>query len=175
MKGLVKSLIATGWALAVVCGCSRAPTIPNVGGGGVITWAPAAGKDKSLPGIDGGSVYHLGTAFVLWSDTSGGGGGQENTHMQGIRLRGSLVAGAGRIEFGCDTADGKSGQVSVNGATYELADGNLFLVATGGEKPQVKQLKRDLSELKFERESLAAFARNDPEIAGFFAGAAKGK
>jgi len=79
------------------------------------------------------------------------------------------------VEFHCETKDGKTGQVKIDGVAYELADGNLFLVFTEGEQSRVKQLKRDISNLKFERESLEAFGRNDPEIAEFFTKGAKAK
>ena len=96
--------------------------------------------------------------------------------MQGVKCEGSLLArDRQRVEFHCETKDGKTGQAKINGIAYELADGNLFLVFTQGEQSQVKQLKRDVSNLKFEREALETFGRNDPQILEFFTKGAKRK
>ena len=177
MKSLVKSLVATAWACMLVSGCGRTPrpASPDLGGpSGIITWSSSAGEGNPLPGIDQGSVYHLGTAIVLWSDASGGGGGSSTSSVQGVECQGSLFArDRRRVEFRCETKDAKTGQVTIDGVTYDLTDGNLFLVSTAGDQSQVKQLKRSLTELKFEREGLEAFGKNDPDIAGFFTKAAK--
>src|SRR5262249_33018107 len=173
MKAFLRTLVATAWACLLVSGCSRTPGPtgpPDLGGSnGLVTWSRSAGTNNPQPGVDQGTVYNLGTAFVVWSDAAGGGGGNSSGNVHGVKCQGSLFARDRRgVEFHCETKDGKTGPVKINGVAYELADGNLFLVFTEGEQSRVKQLKRDLSNLKFERESLEAFARNDPEIAGFF-------
>jgi len=178
MRALAKSLVATGWACVLVSGCGRAPAPAGLdlgGPSGTITWS-SPGKHNALPGIDQGSLYYMGTIFVVWSDASGGGGGSWSTSAQAAKCEGSLVGkNGGRVEFSCQTADGKTGQVTVDGRAYNLADGNLFLVSTAGDKTQAKQLKRALREVKFERESLEAFARSDADIVGFFTTAVKPK
>jgi hypothetical protein len=129
-----------------------------------------------LPGVDQGTVYYLGTVFVVWSDAAGGGGGNSSGNVQGVACQGSLLArDRPRVEFHCETKDGKTGQAKINGIAYELADGNLFLVLTQGEQSQVKQLKRDVSNLKFEREALETFGRTDPQILEFFTKGTKRK
>jgi hypothetical protein len=144
------------------------------GPNGTITWVPPADKHDPLPGIDQGNVYFLGTAFVVWCDAVGGGGGSSSSNAQGVKCQGTLFGRVERrVEFACETKDGKTGRVSINDETFELADGNLFVVATDRERPRVKQLKRDLGALKFERATLEAFGRNDAEILGFFTKPAK--
>jgi hypothetical protein len=179
MRSLVKCLVATAWACMLVSGCGRTPVpaSPDLGGpSGIITWSSSPGKGHPLPGIDQGSVYYLGTAIVLWSDAAGGGGGSSDSDVQGVKCQGSLLArDRRRVEFHCETKDAKTGQVTIDGATYDLTDGNLFLISTAGDRSQVKQLKRSLTELKFDRESLEALGKNDPDIAGFFTEAAKQK
>jgi hypothetical protein len=170
MKLIVRNITVTAWACVLTSGCGRAPAPvnPDVGGpNGLITWMPA-GNDNPVPGIDQGTVYHLGRTFVLWSD-AGGGGTTSSTNVQGVKCQGSLLGHGGRVEFICETSDGKTGLVTISEVAYDLAKGNVFLLSTGGERAQVKQLKRDLSKLKFERAELEALARNDPDIAGFFA------
>ena len=174
---LAKCFFATvGACMLGGCGSASSPAPPSLGGPtGFITWT-GIGKDNPLPGIDQGSVYHLGTTFVLWSDAAGGGGGSSSGNSQGVKCQGNVLGRDGRrVEFNCDTKDAKTGQATINGATYDLAAGTLFLLSTEGLRSQVKQLKRNLSDLKFERDSLEAFGRNDPDIAGFFIQAAKAK
>src|SRR5262245_21607963 len=87
MKRLLERLVAIAWACMLASGCNRAsgPTgPPDLGGpNGLITWSPPAGKDNPLPGIDHGTVYNLGTAFIVWSDAAGGGGGSSSANVQG--------------------------------------------------------------------------------------------
>jgi hypothetical protein len=179
MNSLAKSLVATACACTLVssCGHTPPPASPDLDGpSGIITWSASAGEGKPLPGIDQGSVYHLGTAVVLWSDAPGGGGGSSNSDVRGVKCQGSLLArDRRRVEFHCETMDAKTGRVTIDGVTYDLMDGNLFLISTAGDQSQVKQLKRSLAALKFERESLEAFGKSDPDIAGFFTKAAKPK
>jgi hypothetical protein len=69
------------------------PASPDVGGpSAIISWAPSAVADHPLPGIDYGTVYHLGTAFVVWSDAVGGSGGSTSSSEQGVNCQGSLLA-----------------------------------------------------------------------------------
>jgi hypothetical protein len=106
-------LLATAWLFLLVAGCGRSPAPSSlyVGGPtGVISWAPPAGMDLPVPGIDYGTVYHVGTAFVVWSDAPGGGGGSTSSSEEGVKCQGSLLARDGRrVEFHCDTKDGKTG------------------------------------------------------------------
>src|SRR5262249_61179810 len=114
MKSLVKSLVATSLGCMRVSGCGRTPgpASPDLGGpSGIITWSSSAGKGNPLPGIDQGSVYHLGTAIVLWSDAPDGGGGSSNSDVQGVKCQGSLLArDRRRVEFHDETEDDKTGQ-----------------------------------------------------------------
>ncbi len=178
MKLLLKSFPSVCVCI-LAAGCVRPPAnaSPDLGGpNGTITWAAPDGKDNPVPGIDQGNLYHLGTAFVVWCDAAGGGGASSSSNSQGVKCQGTLLGRDGRrIEFSCETKDGKTGRAAINGETFELADGNLFVVATEREQPRVKQLKRDLGTLKFERDALEAFGRNDAEILGFFTEAAKPK
>ena len=121
-------------------------------------------------------MYYLGTAFVIWSDATGGGGGSSTENAEGIKGRGNLhTRDQRRVEFRVESKDGKTGQAMINGAVFELADGSLFLVAAEGEQSRVKQLKRNMADLKFDRKSLEAFGRNDPDIADFFSTVVKAK
>jgi hypothetical protein len=169
---LLIRLMATAWLFLFVAGCGRSPVSPSLyigGPSGVISWAPPAGTDHPVPGIDYGTVYHVGTAFVVWSDAPGGGGGSTSSSEEGVKGQGSLLARDGRrVELHCDTKDGKTGPVGVNGIGYDLADGNLFLVRTDGDHCRVKQLRRDVSQWTFEPDNLRAIGPSESAIAQFF-------
>jgi hypothetical protein len=186
MKPLTRSIIAIAWACILTSGCGRAPdsagplasdsTIPPLGTIKPISWSAPAGTPDPLPGIDQGTVYALGTAFVLWSDRVGGIVVSSSSNAQVSECHGSLFGPGQRpIDFRCETKDGKAGQAKVDGITYDLADGGLLAVSTQGEQVRVKQLKRDLPTLKLEQDALAAFARSDGDLVAFFTGPAKEK
>jgi hypothetical protein len=102
---------------------------------------------------------------------SHGDGGRDSAECSGY-----IGSNNGRkVEFHCRTKDGKSGPVQIHDATYDLANGGLFLVSTTGDEVRVKQLKRDMRSQKFDQESLAAFGKGDAEVVEFFAKKAKPK
>jgi hypothetical protein len=158
VKPLVKSFVVTAWACLLVSGCGRRHASPSWDvPTDIVTW-------------DQGAVYHLGTVFVIWTDGSAGGYGSSHTTRQSMKCQGNLRTRDGRtVEFQCETPDRKTGQATVNVVTYDLKEGNLFLVTTEGDQIKVKQLKRNLSDLKFDRDSLQAFGKKDPDVAEFFA------
>jgi hypothetical protein len=177
VKHMARSIVTITCTCLLLAGCTRQPgsSVPDLGGpSGAITWSASAQKEKPLPGIDEASIYYEGTAFVVWSDFDRGSAGSSSGNMEGVKGQGRLMSrDTRRVEFHFETKDGKTGPVTIDGAKYDLANGGLFLVSVKGGQVQVKQLKRDMRNLKFERESLEAFARNDPEIVAFFAGNVK--
>jgi hypothetical protein len=131
----------------------------------------AADKDRSEPGINQGSIYHLGTTFIVWTDSPAGGGGSSSSNSQEVKCQGQLqTKGGQRVEFRCETKDGQKWNATINKVDYDLADGNLFLVRAEGDQIQVRQLKRKQEPLKFDRESIEALAKKDAEITAFFKG-----
>jgi len=181
MKASVVTIAATALGCWFISGCNRPPSPPaaNFDPSGTV-WMHPLNKADSRPGIDQASVYFMGSAFVVWGDSPDGDGGDPKSYGDGGRdgseSSGHMGSHKGRkVEFHCKTKDGKAGAVRINGAAYELADGNLFLVSTTGAEVRVKQLKRDMSGQKFDQESLAAFGKGDAEIVEFFAKGAKAK
>lgn len=78
------------------------------------------------------------------------------------------------VEWQWDATDGKTGAVLINGVRYDSAvAGAVFLVSTAGGQVRVDVIKRDLSQLKPDTESVKSFARNDPDVTRFLAQVAK--
>jgi len=154
-------------------GCGRKaeyfPPVDLKGPSGSTTWSSSVGKDSSVPGIDQASIYAA-RGFVVWGDFSGGAGGRESIDKDGLKCQAHLwdEKANRRIEFTCETKDGKSGKATIEGRDYDLANGTLFLVSAHGGQHRVKQLKRDVSHLQSAPE-LKEFGKSDPDIVGFFA------
>ena len=186
MNPFTRSIVATASACILASGCGRAPdsaspplpdsALPPLGMIVPVTWSAPEGKENPLPGIDQGTAYSLGTNFVLWSDRVGGIVVSRSGNSEVSECHGSLFGPKGRhIEFRCEIKGGKGGETKVDGITYDLANGGLLAVSTQDEQVRVKQLKRDLTTLKFEQDVLAAFARNDGDLIAFFTRPANGK
>jgi hypothetical protein len=161
-------------------GCGKSPTPSPGAGGGDVTWLnfreinPAAGLDwaEASYGIDKRGLVFLilGDVVGTSSIASKGGDGRPSVY------EGTCEALDGcRVTWACETADGKTGTMKINGKVYELGDGPLFLIATRGAEVRVRQLARDLSAVRPEKESLEEFLRHDPDIGPFFAEAAVAK
>jgi hypothetical protein len=152
----------------LVVGCSKNAnkTVSLGGPTGAASWYSGTGPDH-VPGIDEGTISYLGTLLTIWSDGSGGigwSGGADGVtfHADLRRPDGSIV------EVWGETKDGKTGSVTIGKETYDLTQGNLILVSLRGPTVRVKQLQRDLSQLKHTYDQLSAYAKADAEIADFF-------
>jgi len=117
--------------------------------------------------------WEQGLRLMIWHDatdatSTGSGSITDPTY----RVEGRAVSpGGAPVEWTIETSDGQTAQFTLNGASYDLAEGTTFLVRTSGGSIQVEQLQRDLSDVQLERESILAFAQADPDIARFIEGA----
>jgi hypothetical protein len=106
-----------------------------------------SGKDR-IPGIDQGSATEGQCggrlAFVVWTDLTGA-FRFESTDSDGGFIWAGHHGNPGdqQVDCRCATRDGTNGVVTINGKTFDLARGGLFLVSTLGNPAQVRQLKRD--------------------------------
>ncbi len=178
---IIRYCFVFGYCLCFL-GCDF--TGKNVGvSSGSSSWSSTEVK---IPGIDeasisyGACIYGTGEKailFIIWSDTERA-SSHGSTTKKGVRYEGFHISSDGqRVEWHCETADGKTGIITLNGAEYDLADGLLFLVSTQDSQIQVRQLKRDtLKNLQNpDIEKFKSLAKNDSEIWEFFAKAAEGK
>jgi hypothetical protein len=177
MSSWPKNLVVTACLGLLVAGCGGTPESASspaadtavLGTLVPVTWTAPAGTKKPVPGIDHGTAYALGTTFVLWADRVGGITVTSTSDAKGVQCHGSLIGPGGRpVEFRCESRDRKTGQVAIDGTNYELAKGGFFAVFTRSDPVRVEQLKRDLTTLKFDKDALAAFAREDADLAAFF-------
>ena len=156
--------------LTLVVGCSHQnePNVPRkTGGGGT---PPYLTTDRLLWAEYG--TWDDQMVFLMWVDLvgergrSGSGGRGSSSSPTGVRYQGSSRNAKGLdVEWQCDTSDGVTGSMKVNGAGYDLAKGRVFLVTVRADGTQVRQLERDLSKVKVE--DTTAFSKTDAEIAKF--------
>jgi hypothetical protein len=176
--------------LTILCGCIALPSafcLPGCGGPsppqgsgtGWVTWDrfkeinPQAGIDKAQanPGI----WRDDGLAFLILTDFVGSGPGRSGGKGTGPeKYEGQQKAPDGqKIDWQCETTDGKTGKMMINGSSYELAKGSLFLISTRDGQVRVRQLQRDLLKVKPDQEALESLLKNDPDVGPFFAEGAK--
>jgi hypothetical protein len=123
-------------------------------------------------------------AFIIWTDietgqtpekTSTGGFGLPDSAGK-VRIYGKNLAEDGRaVEWQCETGDGKTGSIRIDGARYDLTGGPLFLVSTKGAKGRVRQLRLDLSGSIMGEGVVHSLAAQDREVVQFVADASKQK
>jgi hypothetical protein len=130
------------------------------------------GADKVMGSFAQGGYLFLrwpeGLAVMIWHDLAGEGTGHSAGSNAGRTTieRGAVRSADGRsLTWELHTADGRTGEIQIAGARYDLAAGTLFVVTTEQGTPQVRQLVRDLSALPLGRDEVVAFASNDPDLA----------
>jgi hypothetical protein len=152
--------LAAGLGLA---GCSPTAGKSWGGGGGTIVrfedGAPVSYTVERLVCDD--QVY-----MVLAANgcSGGGGGGGSGAY------RGQLLAKDGRpIAWSCSTQDTKSGKVVIDGKTFDLADGRLFLVWAKEVPVRVEQVVIDAEQLQrgSDTKNFPDLAQADARIAAF--------
>jgi hypothetical protein len=150
----------------LLAGCGRGTSPAQTGPAEVSLNSCTLGKTTAAYGAWRGRL-----AIVVWTDTAGSAAGGSRTSSKGAAYHGRLAGGGRAVAWQCDTADGKAGPVSIDGAAYDLANGPLFLVTTRGGKTEVRQLQRDWSAVPATAEAIDGLAKEDPDVAAFLAAA----
>ena len=191
----------TAWQTGLVAlisltqaGCSSTTTTPIIRprmGQGVVKLQDAE-KMELMPGngLDNARIpyftWYGKTVIVVWSDAPL----CSSIGSSGNTIEGALVWGGKgtlvyrgtdgqlnrEIAFSTEFQDAhevQKGQFTINGESYDLTNGGLFLVSGADGNVQVKQLNRDVSELRLTPHDLVAFGQADPEINGFFSKASQ--
>jgi hypothetical protein len=66
-----------------------------------------------------------------------------------------------------ETGDGKKADVTIGGEPFTIEESAVFLIDAPGGPPEVRLIRRDLTDLAFDHESVLAFATADHEISAF--------
>ena len=132
------------------------------------------GANKYLGSFEHGGYLFLrwqeGLEVMIWHDVAGSAVAHSagSTEDRGYAERGSARSADGRsLEWELQTKDGKTGQVRIGKASYDLSAGTLFIVTTRGGTTDVRQLDRDLSAIPLDHDGILAFAEKDTDLAAF--------
>jgi hypothetical protein len=104
---------------------------------------------------------------IVWSDCGGSFSASRDEARQAVKYEGRYTARDGRnFTVECNTPEGKTGQATIDGQSFLLQTGRIFLVSTAGSATEVRQLARD--DLKPDSAELKIKASRDMEIKEFF-------
>jgi hypothetical protein len=169
MCDLGKALIPCILCLCAAAGCTGSKGTsprPRVGSGSAIIGATTA----QFATVDDQVVVVVWFNFKGKQDVVGSDSSSVSTtvHAQGN----CRSASGASVVWRWETSDGKSGAITINGVSYDVANGPLFLVNAKGKDVHVRQFKRELG-MPPEAEAIEGLAKDDPEVAGFVAAAGK--
>ncbi len=147
-----------------------------------VSWSHAALDQPTIAGIDEACVmfgtYGDSAAIILWTDGAGGSfGAGWDKPREAVHYSGRLKSQDARlIDVNAFTADGRTGEVTIDGQKFDLAKGTLFLIKTDGGETQVKQSslkipqpdRKSPDQAKSYSDTLREFANSNEEISGFF-------
>jgi hypothetical protein len=113
--------------------------------------------------------WEQGLRIMIWHDaTNATSSGSGSTSDPVYRVEGrALYDDGSELSWTIETRDGQTAQLTLNGVVYDLSAGTLFLVRQSGGSIQVEQLRRDLSGVEANEESILAFAQDDAQVARF--------
>jgi hypothetical protein len=77
-----------------------------------------------------------GPVLLIWCDLVGNSGGGAGSSGDGVLTHGNTAAGGRRMDWRCDSADGRTGSVQINGVPYDLARGTFPSSARRGSGPE---------------------------------------
>ncbi|UCF62343.1 MAG: hypothetical protein JSV37_06505 [Anaerolineaceae bacterium] len=72
-----------------------------------------------------------------------------------------------RFDWLLETEDGVTANFSIDGQSFDLDGGKLFLISTSSGEAEVVQIKRNLSSVRPEADSIIEFSLDDPVIQEF--------
>ena len=139
---------------------------------GSVSWGEDLGRFQANA-AGPGTVAYLAAgdriAVALWTSSPAPVEHSVTTDNGEARHSGRFVGRSGETlaAFGAVTEDGRSGEVTVAGTAYDLADGPAFLVAVEGKAVRVRQLRLEVGE-GF-GESIGRLGA-DPDARAFFRG-----
>ena len=144
-------------AIGMLAGCKPNTHPPEVG-------------SHSLSGKLGGMDYRAeiaqwgsGSVLIIITDLIGKSESGASWRPSGARWRGEFSAEGRAVAWECASADGKTGQMEIDGTQYDLAHGSLFYIGVENGRVVVKQLKRDTLNMAPNQGAIELLLK-DPEV-----------
>ncbi len=161
-------------AFCCLVSCDSRPSAPSGAGADFGGWSwyalntPNAGTNEVDVSATWGS-WNTKLVYLILTDVDAT--ATTNVNASGTRTEYNvhLVWPKGRkAELRIETADGKTGRAVYAGQTYDLAEGSVFVLLPKDEKLELRQLRRDISEVAGNVPSVQKLIRDDPELARMF-------
>jgi hypothetical protein len=139
----------------VICACTHNPT-------------PANPEIYAGVYIQTGYEFYRwkeGLRLMIWHDGTKSSDCVTSTNSGNVTLSCHAISNDDiRIDWHLETDDGINGDFSIDAHSYDLSDGNLFIVTTFGGDTNVWQLEHDLSEILPKAGSVSEFGLTEPAI-----------
>ena len=103
-------------------------------------------------------IWHGGVNHLNCSSFTNG---QYETECQGEAV------GNHTVTWRLETKDGETAKFTISGKLFDLSAGKLFVIQSSSGDLDVKQLKRDLSDVQADAGSVTEFGLSDPTILAF--------
>lgn len=163
-------------ALCYLAGCNSRPAVsPSGADAGFGNWSWHDFKELNPEAGKGGvsaswGSWHKKFAYVILTDAATSASTAINASGARTEYKVNLTLPKGqKAEWRIETADGKTGSAAYDGQSYDLAQGPVFILLPKGEKLEVLQLNRNISDVVAGPESMEKLLKNDQEIARTFA------
>lgn len=112
-----------------------------------------------------------GRALVVWSNHDGHASSDMHWEHGVLILSGEVPDANGPVPFRCEVPKNRAGTLALDGNSYDLARGTVFLISAASRSPSVTQLDTDVTRLQrgATNESVVAELKRDPRIRAFLA------
>lgn len=168
LVGLAATGFAAGCDVSVTGSRGVWSTSWSVSESGVSEVAGLSTAEVSVGVVDGQDIV------IFWTDATGGDFSSATGPEGGVLFSGTRRSPDGR-EFAirCVTADGRTGSVTIDGSSFRLEEGHLFLIRSAAGATVVRQLDLPIPERDPHADNdfarrLREFGRGTPAIRDFF-------
>jgi hypothetical protein len=114
--------------------------------------------------------WEEGLTLMIWFDgakSSACGSSSSTSDPQFVLQCHAVTRSDVRFDWLLETEDGVTADFSIDGKSFDLENGKLFLIRTSSGEAEVTQIDRNLSSVRHEADSIIEFSLNDPVIQEF--------
>lgn len=134
---------------------------------------PPPPTPETIPGIYLQTSYEFyrweeSLALMIWHDGIKSSGCESSTDQSRFSMKCHAISVDGhRFEWYLETNDGETADFSINEQSFDLAEGNLFIITMPGGELSVSQFKRDLFKVAAIAEEVIEFGLADHAVREF--------
>jgi hypothetical protein len=130
-----------------------------------VGWVPIEGMSVGIGAFDGK------IAVIVWCEVLADGSAMNSSLQNGARWHCWLRSqGKTIVEWDCSASRGGSGNMTINKSSFDLRNGNVFLVHQGKAELEITQLRKDTQSLAPNPSEIIEWAQQDPDIQLFVRG-----